>query len=81
VIEVFDNGGGIPEEELELIRQKMHEPIDYADHLGLANVQERLQLHYGDEYGITVDSLYGRATNVVYRLPPFVKIINNPNRS
>ncbi|TNJ62443.1 sensor histidine kinase [Paenibacillus hemerocallicola] len=81
VIEVFDNGGGIPEEELELIRQKMHEPIDYADHLGLANVQERLQLHYGDEYGITVDSLYGRATNVVYRLPPFAELKNNPNRS
>lgn len=81
VIEVFDNGGGIPGEELELIRQKMHEPIDYADHLGLANVQERLLLHYGDGYGITIDSLYGRATNVVYRLPPFADAANNPNRS
>ncbi|WP_240041341.1 cache domain-containing sensor histidine kinase [Paenibacillus ginsengarvi] len=71
VIEVFDNGDGIAAEELERIRQRMREPIDYADHLGLANVQERLQLHYGDEYGISIDSLYGRGTNVVYRLPPF----------
>lgn len=69
-IEVFDNGRGIPAEQLETIRQKLREPIDYADHLGLANVQERLQLHYGEAYGITIDSLYGRGTSVVYRLPP-----------
>ncbi|WP_409344374.1 sensor histidine kinase [Paenibacillus sp. MBLB4367] len=69
VMEVFDNGGGMPEEELARIRTSMREPIDYADHLGLANVLERLQLHYGSEYGITLDSIHGRGTNVVYRLP------------
>lgn len=70
VIEVFDNGKGIAEDELEWIRRRMREPIDYADHLGLANVQERLQLHYGSEYGISIDTIYRRGTNVVYRLPP-----------
>jgi two-component system sensor histidine kinase YesM len=69
MIEVFDNGKGIAEEELDWIRRRMREPIDYADHLGLANVQERLQLHYGSEYGISIDTIYRRGTNVVYRLP------------
>lgn len=77
VIEVFDNGGGMPEEELNRIRKSMREPIDYADHLGLANVLERLQLHYGGEYGISLDSIHGRGTNVVYRLPK----MTGPERS
>ncbi len=70
-IEVFDNGCGMKPEQLEMVRQKLTEPIDYADHLGLANVQQRIQLHYGEEYGIEVDSIYGKGSNIVFRLPLF----------
>ncbi|WP_135557149.1 sensor histidine kinase [Paenibacillus cymbidii] len=70
VIEVFDNGGGIKDEELARIRERMREPVGSADHLGLANVQERMQLHYGAAYGIDIESVCGKGTSIVFRLPP-----------
>ncbi|MFE5322615.1 sensor histidine kinase [Paenibacillus sp. NPDC056579] len=70
IIEVFDNGSGIPPDRLGLIRSGLQAKIDYADHLGLANVQERIQLHFGSEYGISIESAPGYGTTIVYRLPP-----------
>lgn len=69
IIEVFDNGSGIPLDRLGLIRSGLQAKIDYSDHLGIANVQERLQLHFGSEYGIALDSTPGVGTTVTYRLP------------
>ncbi|MNM45614.1 hypothetical protein D3C81_565400 [compost metagenome] len=37
--------------------------------IGLANVMERITYHYGEAYGIEVDSEPGRGTVVSLRLP------------
>ena len=36
---------------------------------GLFNVQQRLQLNYGAEYGLTVESTYGEGTSVIVTIP------------
>ncbi|MCP1305636.1 cache domain-containing sensor histidine kinase [Paenibacillus tyrfis] len=69
MIEVFDNGKGMTEAQLNEISAHLSAPIDYTEHLGLANVQERLQLYFGGEYGISIHSIPEKGTNVVYRLP------------
>lgn len=36
---------------------------------GLFNVQQRLQLNYGPEYGLSVESVYGEGTKVIVTIP------------
>ena len=36
---------------------------------GLYNVNERIRLNFGDDYGIRIDSKYGEGTCVTIRLP------------
>jgi two-component system sensor histidine kinase YesM len=85
LISVIDNGCGIPPERLrELNRRIMEgerrgtdEPGDSGrsrsgSGIGLVNVNSRIQMHYGKEYGLQVDSVQGRFTRVSIRIPHFV---------
>lgn len=54
---VADNGAGIPKERLEEIRRHLqHEDLPRKNHIGLANVNQRIKLIYGDDYRISVVS-------------------------
>ena len=48
-LQISDNGRGIPEMEQELI---LHEPSSRYGKYGVYNVNKRLQLYYGPEYGV-----------------------------
>jgi two-component system sensor histidine kinase YesM len=37
--------------------------------IGMQNVQERLQMYYGSEYGLSVHSIPGEGTTVTLTLP------------
>ncbi|RED87868.1 sensor histidine kinase [Cohnella phaseoli] len=71
ILEVSDNGKGIPPEELADIQGRLRQrgAPSSVEHIGLANVQERLELHYGADCGISVVSEPGQGTTVAYRLP------------
>jgi len=73
IITVEDNGKGIPKERLEEIRFRLeHDAEDltkYGRKVGLYNVQSRIRLHYGPEYGITIDSSPGEGTAITLLLP------------
>jgi two-component system sensor histidine kinase YesM len=76
VIEIVDNGPGIPEprfQELVEVLQDISSKsgIDCGQHesLGLANVHTRLVLRYGVQYGIRIHSFAGRGTVVSIRIP------------
>lgn len=70
---VLDNGPGIPEANLLELREKLedssHTAIDTAGSIGMLNVHNRLQLYYGDEYGIRIESEEGKGTKVDLILP------------
>lgn len=70
-IEVKDNGYGIDEERLAQVVASLAVTNEgdnqYA--IGLRNVHQRLQLLYGEGYGLSIDSRDGEGTSVTIRLP------------
>ena len=68
---VEDNGIGMKEETLERLRNVIDgkEVGDNEGGFGLVNVQERIKLYYGLQYGITFESNYGEGTKVSVLIP------------
>ena len=67
VLRVEDNGVGIPKQRLEHLRSAMES--DERVGFGLSAVNQRLQLQFGREYGLTVTSEEGTGTMVTARIP------------
>jgi len=63
-----DNGVGISEEKIAVLLNENDES-DKKTHIGLANVNQRIKLIYGEEYGLDITSRYGYGTKVTIRLP------------
>ena len=63
VIEVEDNGAGIPEERM---------PQVYVDGIGISNVHERLRVLYGDDFRMQISSRQGAGTLIRIEVPELV---------
>jgi two-component system sensor histidine kinase YesM len=69
-IKVSDNGKGMDEERLREVRAGLTDADPESKKIyGLYNVNERIRLDFGDEYGLTIDSTYEEGTTVTIRLP------------
>lgn len=68
VFQVSDNGPGIPPGELTRINHSLLEPGDYQK-IGLKNIDERIKMYFGENYGLTVESAFGEYTCVRIVLP------------
>lgn len=68
VIQVVDDGVGMEPEVLEHIYEK-HKVNYRSNGVGVYNVQKRLQLYYGSEYGITYKSEKGKGTTATITIP------------
>ncbi|WP_442871532.1 sensor histidine kinase [Anaerosporobacter sp.] len=56
-IQVIDNGIGINEEKLSEMKSCINSSAELTgSHIGLRNVNQRIKLLYGEEYGITIES-------------------------
>lgn len=79
VIKVIDDGIGMDEKRLADVRNGLLGKGSKADAIyGLYNVNERIRLGFGEEYGISVESTYGVGTVVSITLPKILtKIIEN----
>lgn len=71
VFTVEDNGRGMKPEELKNLQGLISGEIIRADEggYGMANVEKRLEMLYGENYGITVESNFGVGTTVTVRIP------------
>ena len=67
-ISVRDNGVGIPDEKIEKIK-KGKSKSDTMSGIGLPNVDQRIKLVYGEEYGLTIQSKVGEYTEIQVRIP------------
>ncbi|OME87060.1 MULTISPECIES: sensor histidine kinase [Paenibacillus] len=65
LIEISDNGVGIPAEKLV----HLMEPGYFREGHGIQNVCERIRLTFGEAYGLTITSVEGEGTKVLYKLP------------
>lgn len=68
VIEIIDNGVGMDEETLNHIFES-HKVNYHSNGVGVYNVQKRLLLYYGPEYGITYSSELGKGTTATIVIP------------
>ena len=69
-IRVADDGAGIPEEKLRILRMQLEHPHEPpVQGYGLHNANARVKLFYGKEYGLTVDSVFCQGTTVTVTLP------------
>jgi two-component system sensor histidine kinase YesM len=68
LISVEDDGVGIPGNKLASIQGRLAH-LTPSDHIGLLNVHERIQLFYGAQYGLGIESEYGSGTTVTLTLP------------
>lgn len=79
MIEITDAGKGMSEEELENLRKKiagkMETGSSSGNGIGLKNVQDRIHMSFGENYGIEVVSKLGCYTKVILRIPVQVKEI------
>lgn len=67
---ISDNGIGMNEEELSKLRDKIKKNTLNADRsIGLGNIDRRIKLCYGKEYGLLIRSSRGEGTQVVLQLP------------
>ena len=68
VIRISDNGVGMAPEQLVALRDGLIEPRP-SNGVGVRNVQERIHVYFGLEYGVTFESAPGAGTVATVRIP------------
>lgn len=77
IIIVSDDGTGIDEKTLERLNRSLaagpsgeeDSTAEINSSIGIINVQRRVKLLYGDEFGLQISSMPGRGTTVTITLP------------
>lgn len=71
VVLIEDNGVGIEADKIQKIIEGHGQYTNRGTnhHIGFGNVQERIRLNFGEEYGMTLRSEVGKGTQVFIRLP------------
>lgn len=70
---VEDNGRGIPKKEQQrlfrLLKKVENQKELYKNHVGIINVHRRLKVHFGETYGIQLESVPGKSTCIYLVMP------------
>lgn len=70
IMKVTDNGLGIPPDRLELLQDGLASGISVnSDGYGIFNVNERIRLYFGKQYGLTLESEWGKGTAATITIP------------
>ncbi|ENH97842.1 two-component system sensor kinase [Gracilibacillus halophilus YIM-C55.5] len=74
VIAVIDNGIGLSRSQLAQVKNQLHKDYHQSNdqRIGLHNVHQRIQLTYGNRFGLKVDSIQGVGTVMRLYLPASV---------
>lgn len=84
LIVVEDNGIGMDEDRLREVRRGLVDQDPGSNKIyGLYNVNQRILLGCGEEYGISIDSTYEKGTVLTIRLPQTkysTEIVENSNK-
>lgn len=77
---ISDNGVGMRKETLNslLDRNSTHEHSSEGNGIGLLNIDERIKLSYGEEYGLSITSEPDEGTTVMIiipKLPPITPVV------
>ena len=76
VLVVEDTGKGMDKDTLEKLNQRMHDKIRENRETrgyGIWNVNQRIKMFYGEQYGITIESVFRYGTKISITIPAKVK--------
>ncbi|UJF32729.1 sensor histidine kinase [Paenibacillus hexagrammi] len=74
-LRISDDGSGIPADKLGRLQDRLRTGLHgeneslQSSGIGLLNVDERIKLHYGPSYGLTLTSVWAEGTTVILTLP------------
>lgn len=66
IIKIIDNGNGIPE---NVINRLLTDAPENEAHLGLKNINRRIKLFYGEQFGLQIISVPKTQTTVLLTIP------------
>lgn len=75
IFKIKDNGLGIAEPELANLNKKLTSVLELkkedlqTEGIGLLNINKRIKLYYGLEYGLTISSNLDQGTEVIVEIP------------
>ncbi|MDE6888129.1 MAG: sensor histidine kinase [Eubacterium sp.] len=69
ILSVSDNGFGMTQEEVHLVLTDSSRIHKHGSGVGLVNVNNRIQILFGKEYGLSVESEPDEGTTVAIRIP------------
>ncbi len=69
LLSVTDNGIGMSEEEASLVLTDNSRVHKHGSGVGLVNVNRRIQIYFGNEYGLNIQSEPDEGTTVTIRIP------------
>lgn len=70
IVSVSDNGAGMSLETLSKLNYKLQNPSKHVtSSIGLSNINQRVHLFYGTDYGLTIRSTPDEGTTVYLKLP------------
>jgi two-component system, sensor histidine kinase YesM len=76
LIKVMDNGTGMSSEKVESLHSRLSgqpspaaSDSTFSQGIGLVNIHKRIQIYYGESYGLTIKSWKNRGTVVTVRVP------------
>ena len=68
-VSISDTGAGIQPDRLQTLRERLANPNCSSESIGLMNIQRRIRLYYGEEYGLQIYSKCGKGTKITALLP------------
>jgi sensor histidine kinase YesM len=67
--EVFDNGKGMHQSKIEEAMNGKRKSKNTYNSIGINNIQERIQLFFGEKYGLSFESVDGKYTKAILLIP------------
>ncbi len=70
LLQIADNGIGMTDERMAEVKEGIEKKLSSEKNIyGLYNVNERIRLNFGEEYGVLIDSVHNEGTIVSVKLP------------
>ncbi|WP_135555950.1 cache domain-containing sensor histidine kinase [Paenibacillus cymbidii] len=73
ILAITDSGIGMDEGKVRELNDSLRNPVTETNEgagIGIRNVNRRIQLHYGKQYGLTIESRLHEGTQVFVKIPP-----------
>ncbi len=75
IFTIHDNGKGIEDQQLQKLNRNLENSLNDNSNnstgtgIGLMNVNRRIKLYFGNEYGISIESNYNEGTAITVKIP------------